>query len=147
MVFDVESEIEYHCSKRFFHKWLNDIRSELGSHLCDAIVNWIKISLDPYEPMWANYRKLKVCSYDCRATSVAESIYSSVKTECVSARSNYSLHKSANIMLDKSKCKDQDTCRANVQNVNNDRTSSNDNVGEYLTEYAYHTICNELSLS
>ena len=51
LFFDVESEIEYHYSKRFFHKWLNDIRSELGSHLCDAIVNWIKISLDLYEPM------------------------------------------------------------------------------------------------
>ena len=70
-----------------------------------------------------------------------------MKAEYESARFNYSLHKSTNIMLDKSKRKYQDTHRANAQNVNNDRTNSHDNVGEYLADYAYHTIWNELSLS
>ena len=119
----------------------------MGSHLCDAIVNCVKTSLDPYEPIWANYRKIMVCSYECRTTSVAESMHSLIKTDYKGTRSNFSLHKSANIILDKYKRKQQDTYRANVQNVNNNRTNSNDNVGEYLIDYSYHKICSELSLS
>ena len=50
-------------------------------------------------------------------------------------------------MLDKSKRKHQDTYRVNARSVNNNRTNSDDNMGEYLTDHAYHAICNELSLS
>ena len=55
--------------------------------------------------------KNDVCAFECRTTSVAESMYSSIKSEYESARSNFSLHKSANIMLDKSNRKHENTYR------------------------------------
>ena len=48
----------------------------IGTNLCDAIVNWIQTSLDPYEVMWVNYMKNNVCVFECRTTSIAESMHS-----------------------------------------------------------------------
>ena len=145
--FNIELKIEYHYSKRFFHKWLNDIRDEIGTNLCDSISNWIKTSLDPYEPMWVNYLKNDICSYECRTTSVAESMHSSMKTEYEGARSNFSLHKSANIMLDKSKRKHEDAFRLTAQKMNSHRSTGDSYDALYLTDYAYKLLSNQSSLS
>ena len=70
----------------------------------------------------------------------------SIKTDYEGAQSNYSLHKFANIMLDKSKRKHEDVYRTNAKNLNSSRINANDKSGDYLTGRVYKMISNELSL-
>ena len=69
-----------------------------------------------------------------------------MKTDYEGASSNYSLHKSANIVLDKPKCKYDYTYRTHAQNLNSSRTNADDKSDDYLTDHAYKIISNELSL-
>ena len=145
--FSVENQNEYNYSKRFFHKWINDIRNDIGLNLCDAIVRWIKTSLEPFEQMWVNYIKNDVCAFECRTTSVAESMHSSMKFDYEGARSSFSLHKSATIVLDNFNRKQENTHRLNAVSVDSSRTYGDDNEGSYLTDYAYNKVTEELLLS
>ena len=74
-------------------------------------------------------------------------MHSSMKTEYEGARSNFSLHKSATIMLDKSNRKHENTHRLNAISVDSSRTYGHDKEGSYLTDYAYNKVTEQLSLS
>ena len=79
-------------------------------------------SLDPYEVMWVKYIKNGICGFECRTTSVTESMHYSMKSEYESAQSNFSLHKLANIMLDKSNYTHKNTYRLSAKSVNSYRS-------------------------
>ena len=83
--------MEYNYSKRFYHQWINENAEILGEHLHSAITHWIKSSLEPYDKMWLNYIKNDVNDYEIRKTSVAECMYSSMKSSIDSLilRTNY----------------------------------------------------------
>ena len=59
----------------------------------------------------------------------------------------FNLHKSANIMLDKSNRKHENAYRLNATCVDSSRTNAVDNKGHYLTNYAYNMITEQLSLT
>ena len=97
--------------------------------------------------MWVNYMKNNVCVFECRTTSIAESMHSSMKSEYEDARSNFSLHKLTNIILNKLNRKHENTYRLNANSVDSSRANSGGNEEHYLTDYAYNMIMQQLSLS
>ena len=63
-----------------------------SENLVSVIKNLIITKLGSYEPMWINYKKLHVQSFDNRTTSMGESIQSSMKRTDDGCISNRNLH-------------------------------------------------------
>ena len=59
----------------------------------------------------------------------------------------FNLHKSANIMLDKSNRKHKNTYNLNANSIDSSSTNSDGNECHYLTNCAHNTIMEQLSLS
>ena len=54
--YTIESVIEYNYSRNMLFNWLDSTFSSHSENLVSVIKNWIITKLDPYEPMWINYK-------------------------------------------------------------------------------------------
>ena len=145
--YNTETNHEYLFSRHLFFLWLGSLRGLLSELFVDSVMSWIKSSLTPFERMWLNHKRLHICGFNARTTSVGEGMHASMKNGFDGVRANQTPTSSASAMMNKSmrKCKDIDIY--NAHELDRNRTQEHGNRGAYLTHHAYKFTEKEFSLS
>ena len=97
--------------------------------------------------MWLNHFKKDTINFETKTTLFTEAMYASTKSHYEGTWSNFSLHTSANIMLDKSNRNHEETRRINSRNVESNRKFNDQYEGDYLTDHSYKLITKQMQLS